>query len=215
MFVSTPPLTGKASGWNWTQVNDTQLPQQPSNGLVVAAANGRGDACCYKAPYPTPNPVENPVPTPVAQTDRQTAIFANRSALAANHSATAFDTVVELVEFCSKYTVDNISYLFAAAECPGMADVTENGTLAPYPSAEQILERFTSQLRAAEYSLGFSLLTLTPNVSNVFNPSYEFALNAWESNMLGVPDRVTEQWGVPSATAVSYTHLTLPTKRIV
>jgi len=188
IFVNHAPVTGESAQWPWVRTNGTQT----GSGVVVASSDAAVNSCCYKKAYPRPNPIDNPVPVPIAQSDLQKEIFANRTVEAAAASAAALPTLSALVDFCANYTTDG-THLFDVTECPGMADVTENGTLAPWPNASQILERFSAEVRAAEYGHGYQTLTSHPNVSNVFNPSYEFLLNLWEPSLLGVPMRFSER----------------------
>jgi len=180
---ASAPTLGSNESCTWAQ----QVGTQSGTGLSVAAASGDPDACCYKRAYPNPNPFDNPVPTPPAQSTRQQAIFANKSAAAAAASQAALPNVTALIDFCANVSLSDGSHLFDVANCPAMAAVTANGTLAPWPSGAQIAERFALEIRAAEYGHGYHTLTSNPSLKNVFNPSYEFLLNLWEPSLLDVP----------------------------
>ena len=130
---------------------------------------------------------------PPAQSANQVRIFANRTKLAANASAAALPALVEHITFCSNITAADGNYIFGAVACPGLADLTNNGTLAPWPTANQILERFSAEVKAAEYGHGYFTLTRTPDTMNVFNPSYPFLLNLWEGPVLQVPPRIVNE----------------------
>ena len=163
----------------WKQVNGTQ----PDNGRVVAGTNADVDNCCYKRAYPRPNPSKNPVPTPPTQTEEQKMIFANQSALAAAASAAALPELTNLISFCAA----NASVpIFDAEHCPGMAYATANGTLAPYPTAEQLIERFAAAVRGAEYVHGFATLDKAEPSQRVFDPTYPFLMNLWTPCTLGL-----------------------------
>eukprot|EP00750_Incisomonas_marina_P029347 INCI716.4.p1 GENE.INCI716.4~~INCI716.4.p1 ORF type:complete len:481 (-),score=65.57 INCI716.4:475-1917(-) len=185
VFSSVVPDLG-AGLWPWRVENGTQNGR--GSGFVVVSGDGSEDACCYKVSYPLPNVNDNPVPIPPLQSEAQKAIFANRSSLAAAASAEALPALESLIDFCANYSTNGgASHLFDAASCPGMADVTQNGTLKPWPNASEILARFSQELRVAEYGHGYHTLTSNPNISNVFNPAYEFLLNLWEPAMFRVP----------------------------
>ena len=192
--ATTPPVGSYV--FPLVQVNGTQ--PATSSGVVVAATDHSPSACCYKKAYPRPNPLDNPVPIPVAQSDAQKQIFANRTALAEAASNAALPNLTALIDFCANYTTDG-THLFDAVKCPGLADLTQNGTLAPWPTTAQILERFDAEVRAAEYGHGFFTLTKNTTTRNVFNPSYEFLINLWEPSLLGVPLSVAD----PSPLGVS------------
>ena len=178
------PLNGSAA-LPWTPVNGTQEDW----GRAVATVNSVATACCYKRSYPRPNPFNNPVPKPPRQSAIQQAIFANKTALARAASVAATPALEQLVEFCAANATDAHGHpydIFGPALCPGMADLTNNGTLAPYPTAAQILQRFSDELRAAEYGHGYEVLDTLMNMDNVFNPSYPFMFNLYHPCSLGL-----------------------------
>ena len=147
VFTNVKPTVGP-SEWVWTRVNGTQPPGNISIARALTTKNASASAsgststsCCFKRAYPRPNPVDNPVPKPVQQTERAMKIFANRSAMAAKASIAALPKVTHLVDVCA-----NLTKLFTPQNCPGLADLTDNGTLAPWPSAAQILERFSAEV---------------------------------------------------------------------
>ncbi len=70
---------------------------------------------------------------------------------AAAAAATTTTATTITTRACCRYGPAGATrHLFDAVACPGMADVTANGTLAPWPSAAQILQRFAEELAAAE-----------------------------------------------------------------
>ena len=145
VFSSVVPDLG-AGLWPWRVENGTQNGR--GSGFVVVSGDGSEDACCYKVSYPLPNVNDNPVPIPPLQSEAQKAIFANRSSLAAAASAEALPALESLIDFCANYSTNGgASHLFDAASCPGMADVTQNGTLKPWPNASEILARFSQEAR--------------------------------------------------------------------
>ena len=143
VFSSVVPDLGSGL-WPWRVENGTQNGH--GSGFAVVTSDGSTDACCYKVAYPIPNVNDNPVPTPPLQSDAQKAIFANRSSLAAAAAADALPALESLIDFCASYSPDGgATHLFDAASCPGMADVTRNGTLKPWPNASEILSRFSQE----------------------------------------------------------------------
>ena len=68
---------------------------------------------------------------PPKQSDVQKEIFARMDARAANDSQAVLPALTELIDFCAKAEPE----LFSPKGCPGLADLTDNGTLAPYPTA--------------------------------------------------------------------------------
>ena len=137
------------AGYNWTVTPGTQ----PVDPRTVVRANATLDptSCCYKRDYPRPNPSDNPVPKPPKQSEAQKLVWGNNSLNASVASAAALPALLEMVEYCAENAVypdkPNESYhLFNTTNCPGMADVTNNGTLAPWPNASQLVERFSAEV---------------------------------------------------------------------
>ena len=70
---------------------------------------------------------------------------------AAEASRAALPDLVKLIEYCTvNASLSGGGSLFDHNHCPGMAYATQNGTLAPYPSPTQLLDRFSAEVRAAE-----------------------------------------------------------------
>ena len=127
VFVTRAPVYPDAKApWGWVSSPGLQLAE----GRNVVNASGAADACCYKNSWPRPSPLGNPVPPPPPMSDLQKAIFANVSELAAAASAAALPQLTELIDFCAENaTVGGKPFpIFGATECPGMADITQNGT---------------------------------------------------------------------------------------
>ena len=99
--------------------------------------------------WPRPNPANNPVTVPPKQSPFQQELFANHSKAAAAASAAAVPELTSIIEYCSEHAVDHAGRpypMFNATNCPGMADLTNNGTTASSPSAAQILKRFSEEV---------------------------------------------------------------------
>ena len=129
--------------------------------------------------YPRPNPKCNPVPAPPFQSATQREVFARKAALARAANDAALPALVELVDFCATQGLgpQGPGSLFDVANCPGLADLTANGTLAPFPSAAAILERFTAEFRALELGHGFTEQQTNMDMSNLWDPAYPFLVS--------------------------------------
>jgi hypothetical protein len=153
VFVANPPAP-PAAGSVWALVAGTQ----PASGRVVVTSNAAAaGSCCYKHAYPRPNPWTNPVPSPPVQTATQQAVYAKAAAEAAAASAFFQPALEAVIAYCSANATSGgtpIS-IFGPEMCPGMADLTANGTLAPYPTPAQILQRFSAEMAAAENGHGY------------------------------------------------------------
>jgi hypothetical protein len=87
-----------------------------------------------------------PLVTPLQQSARAREIFSNTIAPnAAAASAAATPAVAALVDYCAANATDdsgNLLHLFNATNCPGLADLTANGTTAPWPTGAQVVKRY-------------------------------------------------------------------------
>ena len=191
VFVAKTPKFGSASlPWPWVQYNGTQ----PNNARIVVSTSrhpseeqmkngvskGNDHSCCYKKNYPRPNPDGNPVPQPPKMTPLQKQIYAEKNAIAAAASAEVMPALVKVIDYCIDHAVaaDGVSNanLFNATNCPGMADLTEGGA-STTPSAAQILERWSKEVLNAEYGHGYQVMAPVMNMTEVFNPLYNWILN--------------------------------------
>jgi hypothetical protein len=137
--------------------NGTQLP----TGRTVVTTDGSSLACCYRRAYPRPLPRDMPIVKPPQQTDRVRDIFAGMATKAAAASAAVLPALESFIAFCAVNATDSAGDpqdLFGVVACPGLADLTANGTLAPYPTAAQIVQRFADELRAMEFGHGYAPL---------------------------------------------------------
>ena len=139
MYSTAPSLDESGVAWNWTKVNGTQ----PAFGRSVVSADNSSGTCCYKRAYPRPCPVDNPIKMPLKQSARAKEIFQRMDELASAASDRDLPKLIEFIDYClANATTD----LFGVKLCPGMADVTLNGTLAPRPTSVQLLERFSAEV---------------------------------------------------------------------
>ncbi len=142
----------------WALLDNGTQPSTGSQLVVVSASTARTDACCYKHSYPRPCPHDNPLAKPPKQSARAKQIFARMNASAEAASAVALPQVAELVDFCATQGMGPAGpgTLFDVQNCPGLADLTQNGSVAPFPNAAQILQRFVEEMRASEYGHGYA-----------------------------------------------------------
>jgi hypothetical protein len=102
-----------------------------------------------------------PLVKPPQQSARAKELFASLASKAAAASAMAAPSLYAMVDFCAANATDSSGVaedLFAPPKCPGLADLTANGTAAPWPSSAQIVQRFVDELLALEYGHGFGPL---------------------------------------------------------
>ena len=189
--------------WTWTVLdNGTQSVNSSRRAVATVTLNDDDDVCCYKRTYPRPCPKDNPVPVPPKQSDRAQEIFARMNAKAATASAGVLPNLTRMIEFCSANAVDGgglPQVLFGADMCPGMADLTDNGTVAAFPSATDILRRFSEEFRVAEFGHGYApLYTVQTLMSayDVVNTNFPFVPNLFVPPTLGL--NVTNPPTIPS-----------------
>ena len=193
VFYYRPPVDGLLP---WVLLdNGTQLIN--SSRRTVVQTDGVADGtCCYRRSYPRPCPLDMPIPLPPKQSNRTKEIFADRSARAEAASAAIMPALERLVEFCLLNSTSTTypDGLFGVASCPGLADLTENGTLGPYPSPAQIIRRFGDEMKALEYGHGYAPLWdgwgCQPGVcladrTQLFNPAFPMLLNLYQPLTLG------------------------------
>ena len=187
VFFSTLPAV-PAVPWVVAQ-NGTQSANS-SKITVVAVDAAAGGLCCYRRAYPRPCPLDMPIVAPPKQSARAQAIFANRSQLAQAASEAVMPQLEALVDFCVK---NASSSLFTPAVCPGLADLTLNGTIEP--SAAQIVQRFGDEMKALEYAHGYAPMwdawgctggNCLRDWRDLFNPSFPVLLNLYQPLTLGL-----------------------------
>jgi hypothetical protein len=180
-----PPIVNATMrNLNWTVVAGTQS----NYGRTVANVNPQGtSSCCYKNAYPRPNPSDNPVPMPPVQSPTQVATYANLSHIAAAAHTAALPALESLVAFCAANATNGGKpyNIFGAEHCPGMADLTAISG-GEFPSASQILERFSLEAKAAEFGHGYEVLAPLMNMDNIFNPIYPWQMNLYQPCTLGL-----------------------------
>jgi len=203
MFQQVPLPT---EGIVWTVGdNGTQLPT--SSRVTAVTTDASGDTCCYRRAYPRPCPVDMATAAPPKQSARTQAIFADMSAKAAAASAAVVPALEEFIAFCAANgTTTEPGGLFGVAACPGLADLTNNGTTAPYPSADQIVARFSEEALAMEYTHGYAPLWdawgCQPGVcladeTRLFSLSFPYIPNLYQPLTLGLN-------GTPVGTAARF-----------
>jgi hypothetical protein len=177
VFFSSVPLTLPwvvgDEGTQWanssrrtvvTTASSSSWSSSSSAAATSVASPGVGDAssvCCYRRSYPRPLPVDMPILTPPQQSWRAKEVFARMAARAAEASAAVLPALETFIGYCAENATDaagNKQNLFGVALCPGMADLTANGTLAPYPTPAQIVQRFSDEMRAVEFVHGYDPL---------------------------------------------------------
>jgi hypothetical protein len=134
---------------------------QNVSGRTVVATDGSALACCYRRSYPRPLPFDMPIQKPPPQSARVKEIFAGLAERAAAASASIAPTLEAFIDYCAYNATDaagNLQNLFGVAQCPGLADLTANGTTAPWPAAAQIIQRFSDEVRAMEFGHGYASL---------------------------------------------------------
>ena len=161
VFFSSPPSGGGGGTGSWALVDNGTQPATGSQLSVVSASAVQDDACCYKRAYPRPCPHDNPPVKPPQQSASAKEIYDRENAQAAAASKAALPALVQLIDFCATQGLgaDGMpGSLFDAVHCPGMADLTENGTLATFPSAAQIVQRFYEEMWVSEFGHAFGTL---------------------------------------------------------
>jgi hypothetical protein len=137
--------------------NGTQLASR----TTVVATDGSALACCYRRSYPRPLPRDMPILKPPQQTSRDKEVFASLQAQAALASTAVLPALTAFIDYCAANATDGAGQpynLFGTTNCPGLADLTANGTLAPYPTGAQVVQRFLDEVRAMEVGHGFQPL---------------------------------------------------------
>jgi hypothetical protein len=165
VFFQSPPSAGAGIG-SWVVAADGGGGTQPPTGsqlvvLSASASHDRNDACCFKRAAPRPCPRDNPPVKPPKMSAGAQAIYDRMNVLAAAASDAALPALAELVGFCAAKGLGpdgQPGSLFSAEHCPGMADLTGNGTLAPYPSPAQIIRRFVEETWASEFGHAYGVL---------------------------------------------------------
>ena len=187
IFFSYLPTTD----FQWI-VGDNGTQYLNSSRLSVVSADGNANACCYKRAYPRPCPLDNPIIAPPKQSPRAQEIFARMNASAQVASDAALPALEAIIAYCSANATNSSGLpanMFSAEHCPGMADLTANGTLAPYPTPQQIIQRFGEEMLAAEFGHGYApaytVQTLMQK-EQVFNPSFPVILNLFAPVTLGL-----------------------------
>jgi hypothetical protein len=138
----------------------TQLGNSSSRRTVVAT-DGSPSACCYRRSYPRPCPLDMPILTPPQQSGRAKEIFATMADRAAAASAAVLPDLLAFIDYCAANATTAsgaLEDLFGRQNCPGLADLTANGTLAPWPTSAQIVQRYSDEMLAMEVGHGPSTL---------------------------------------------------------
>jgi hypothetical protein len=142
-------------------VGDAGTQLGNSSRRTVVATDGSLSACCYRRSYPRPCPLDMPILTPPQQSARAKEIFARMADRAAAASAAVLPELAAFIDYCAANATDssgNLQDLFGLQQCPGLADLTANGTLAPWPTGAQIAQRYSDEMLALEIGHGYSPL---------------------------------------------------------
>jgi hypothetical protein len=194
-------------------VGDAGTQLVNSSQRTVVTTDGSSSTCCYRRSYPRPCPLDMPILKPPQQSGRAKELFAAMAARAKAASEAVVPALADFIEFCAANAVDRNGRpenLFGVDLCPGLADLTANGTLAAWPSPAQIIQRFSDEMLAMEYGHGYaplwdkwgcSVLGGSPCIDDptlVLNPLLPVLPNLYQPMTLG--------WNAsPTATAAPFT----------